>query len=111
MAMASTVRVWNVGPHDLEIRPGSLAWPEAVAVVEVGGVVEVAADLAGRPPGPWKALGDGGAPADDGRLYRPAGDRWEVRDPGAGLLAQDTVWSPSAPDTKSSPAAAPVKGA
>lgn len=66
--------------------------------------VDVPENVAGREPGPWEPyLDDDGAPllvpADDGRAYRWAeaplpgvGAHLEVRDLGAGLLAQEDLF-------------------
>ena len=81
--------------HDSPL--GTLAVPTldgGVHVVERGVPTEVPASVAGRDPGPWEALAEGGVPdLDDGRSWRCVDGVWEVRDPGAGLLAQDDLWA------------------
>ncbi len=87
----ATVAVRYVGPFDrVDIKPnGPLG--TTLATVTRGGVVEVTAAYAGRPPGPWEAHVDAGGelltPDDDGRAYRAVGNGWEVQDLGEGLLA------------------------
>lgn len=81
--------------HDSPL--GQLAVPTldgGVHIVDRGVPTEVPAGVAGRAPGAWEPLGEGERPdLDDGRSWRCVDGVWEVRDPGAGLLAQHDLWS------------------
>lgn len=96
--MSATVPIRYVGPCSHISIPSV-----GVEGIERGATVEAGPSLAGQPPGPWQP--HQGAPADDGRQYRPTADGWEVRDPGSGLLAQEDTWQPVTSKRAASPAA------
>jgi hypothetical protein len=81
--------------HDSPL--GTLVVPSitgALATAQRQVPVEVPDDVAGRAPGAWSR--HEGLPAlDDGRSWRQSKGVWEVRDPGRGLLAQDSLWRPA----------------
>ena len=81
--------------HDSPIGTLAIPTPDGRLFVAKRGVsVALPADVAGVSPGPWESLADGDtADLDDGRSWRIGPDgAWQVRAPGAGLLAQEDVW-------------------
>jgi hypothetical protein len=86
-----TVRVMHDSPLGTLVVPSSAG---ALATVERQVPAEVPDDVAGRAPGAWSRH-EGPPALDDGRSWRQAGGGWEVRDPGRGLLAQDSLWRPA----------------
>ena len=91
--MAKPVVLQYVGPFD------EVYVPVLGASVKRGASVDVAADIAGTPAGPWRPV-----TADDSldwpQRIGADGSTTETHDPGAGLLAQADAWQPAATTEK-----------
>ena len=88
--------IYDAGPDEVHL-------PEHGITVQRGVPVEVPDDVAGRAPSKWRRAtpeemtpGGGwtpeGWPLRDEQRHDEQGPVWSTRDPGTGLLAQDTVW-------------------
>lgn len=90
--MAKLTSVTYVGPFD------RVSVPSLGIDVEQGQTIQVGADAAGRPPGPWRPR----TPEDPDHWPRRPGTTddgaavTETHDPGEGLLAQHDNWQPTA---------------